>query len=328
MENFKAFRVFEENSEFNRKIVERSINDLPEGDVTIQVVYSSINYKDALSSIGNRGVTRKYPHTPGIDAAGLVLDSNDEKFSKGEEVFITGYDLGMNTDGGFGQLIRVPGEWIIKKPQGLTLKESMIYGTAGFTAALSVYRLAQEVSPDEGKVLVTGGTGSVANIAMKILVKLGYDVIVATGKVEKEKESLMKLGVEDVIHRKEIEEETSRPMVKSRWSGVIDTVGGSVLTSVIKAIQYGGAVTTCGNVGGASFESSVYPFILRGITLFGIDSVQCPMDLRLVIWDKLQGEWKPETLDEMVQEVELEKLENVLDKMIEGKKTGRYVVKL
>lgn len=325
--NFKALRITEEGDQYRKSIEKRSISDLPEGDTIVKVQYSSLNYKDALSSIGNKGVTRNYPHTPGIDAAGTIVESSNPKFSEGEEVILTGYDLGMNADGGFGEYIRVPSEWIVKKPQGLDLKESMVYGTAGFTAALSVYKLTETVDKEAGEILVTGGTGGVANIATKILVKLGYDVVVATGKVESQKDELLSLGVKSVISREEIQDPKGKAMLKARWAGVIDTVGGSTLGDVMKSIQYNGAVTTCGNVAGDKFESSVYPFILRGITLYGIDSVQCPMDVRLEIWKKLGGIWKADNLQAMVEIVSLEEIEEKIDEMLAGKKVGRVILK-
>ncbi len=324
---FKALRIMEDGDGYTKKIEDRKISQLPEGDTIIKVQYSSLNYKDALSSAGNKGVTRNYPHTPGIDAAGTIEESSNPEFSHGEEVLITGYDLGMNTDGGFGEYIRVPSEWIVKKPEGLDLKESMVYGTAGFTAALSVYKLTETVGKDSGEVLVTGGTGGVANIASKILVKLGYDVVVATGKVDSQKDELLNLGVKSVVSREEVQDPKGKAMLKSRWAGVIDTVGGDILGDVIKSIQYNGAVTTCGNVGGDKFQSSVYPFILRGVTLYGIDSVQCPMELRLKIWEKLAGPWKADNLQAMVQVVSLEEIEGKIDEMLAGKKVGRVILK-
>ncbi len=325
--NFKALRIMEDGDQYRRKIENQKISDLPEGDTIVKVQYSSLNYKDALSSIGNKGVTRNYPHTPGIDAAGTIVESSNPKFTEGEEVILTGYDLGMNADGGFGEYIRVPSEWIVKKPEGLDLKESMVYGTAGFTAALSVYKLTETVDKEAGEILVTGGTGGVANIATKILVKLGYEVVVATGKVDSQKDELLGLGVKSVVSREEIQDPKGKAMLKSRWAGVIDTVGGSSLGDVMKSIQYNGAVTTCGNVAGDKFESSVYPFILRGITLYGIDSVQCPMELRLKIWEKLAGPWKADNLQAMVQVVSLEEIEEKIDEMLAGKKVGRVILK-
>ncbi|MCC0734371.1 YhdH/YhfP family quinone oxidoreductase [Clostridioides sp. ZZV14-6009] len=326
--NFKSLYITEEEGSFKRNIIERDIDALPEGDVLIKVRYSSLNYKDALSANGNKGVTRKYPHTPGIDASGVVEFSSCDDFKVGDEVLVTGYDLGMNTSGGFSEYIRVPSNWVVKLPNNLSLKEAMDYGTAGFTAALSVYKFVNTVDKDMGYVLVTGGTGGVAVIATKILVKLGYSVVVSTGKLEEQKETLLKLGVKDVIHRSEVDDNSGRPLLRPRWAGVIDTVGGNTLSTAIKTTNYCGAVTTCGNAGGIDFTSSVYPFILKGVTLYGIDSVECPMNLRLKIWDLLSNEWKLEDLDDMVSVVSLNELSKSIDSIIEGKHVGRTVVDL
>ncbi|MGO0905968.1 YhdH/YhfP family quinone oxidoreductase [Clostridioides difficile] len=326
--NFKSLYITEEEGSFKRNIIERDIDALPEGDVLIKVRYSSLNYKDALSSNGNKGVTRKYPHTPGIDASGVVEFSGCDDFKVGDEVLVTGYDLGMNTSGGFSEYIRVPSTWVVKLPKSLSLKEAMDYGTAGFTAALSVYKFVNTVDKNMGDVLVTGGTGGVAVIATKILIKLGYSVVVSTGKLEEQKETLLKLGVKDVIHRSEVDDNSGRPLLRPRWAGVIDTVGGNTLSTAIKTTNYCGAVTTCGNAGGVDFTSSVYPFILKGVTLYGIDSVECPMNLRLKIWDLLSNEWKLEDLDDMVTVVSLNELSKSIDLIIEGKHVGRTVVDL
>lgn len=326
--NFKSLYITEEEGSFKRNIIERDIDALPEGDVLIKVRYSSLNYKDALSANGNKGVTRKYPHTPGIDASGVVEFSSCDDFKVGDEVLVTGYDLGMNTSGGFSEYIRVPSNWVVKLPNNLSLKEAMDYGTAGFTAALSVYKFVNTVDKDMGDVLVTGGTGGVAVIATKILVKLGYSVVVSTGKLEEQKETLLKLGVKDVIHRSEVDDNSGRPLLRPRWAGAIDTVGGNTLSTAIKTTNYCGAVTTCGNAGGIDFTSSVYPFILKGVTLYGIDSVECPMNLRLKIWDLLSNEWKLEDLDDMVSVVLLSELSKSIDSIIEGKHVGRTVVDL
>lgn len=326
---FKAMFVSEtEEKQFQRAIVNRQIKDLPEGDILVNVKYSSLNYKDALSSIGNRGVTRNYPHTPGIDAAGIVEESNDDNFKVGDKVVVTGYDFGMNTSGGFAEYIRVPAEWVIKLPENLSLKESMIMGTAGFTAALSIYKLINSgVKPEDGEILVTGATGGVGSVAISILNKLGYSVIGATGKVD-EKEMLVEIGATDIVDRREIDDDTGKALLKGRWAGVIDTVGGNILATAIKSTKYGASVTCCGNAASADLATSVYPFILRGVTLFGIDSVQCDMNLRLKIWDKLSLEWKPENLNNSVNEINLEGLNEKIDMMLSGKHKGRTVVNL
>ncbi len=327
--NFKAMLVQEaEKNCFSREITYRDINDLPEGDVLINVKYSSLNYKDALSATGNKGVTRHYPHTPGIDGAGIVVESNNEKFNPGDKVIVTGYDLGMNTSGGYGQYIRVPSDWVVNLPNNLSLRESMIYGTAGFTAALSVYKLVSSgVKPEDGDILVTGATGGVGSTAVSILAKIGYNVVAATGKSH-EREMLMNMGAKEIIDRNELNDKSGRPLVKGRWSGVIDTVGGNILATAIKSTQYGGSVTCCGNVASHELPTSVFPFILRGITLYGIDSVQCPMGLRLEVWDLLSNEWKIDNLGENSEEVSLEELNNKIDMILKGNLKGRTIVNL
>ena len=223
-----------ENHQFVRKVVEREVSSLPEGDVLIQVHYSSLNYKDALSATGNKGVTRTYPHTPGIDAAGVVVSSEDATIKAGDQVIVAGYDLGMNTSGGFGEYIRVPSSWVVPLPEGMSLKESMMYGTAGFTAALSVYKLiGAGVKPSMGDVLVAGATGGVGSVAVSILSKLGFNVVGATGKMEEE-DMLLRLGAKKVIHRAELNDESGRPMLKGIYAGVIDTVGGHMLETALK----------------------------------------------------------------------------------------------
>jgi acrylyl-CoA reductase (NADPH) len=326
---FKAMLVTEtENKEFQRELITKQIKDLPEGDVLINVKYSSLNYKDALSATGNKGVTRNYPHTPGIDAAGIVVQSSYENFKANDKVLVTGYALGMSTSGGYAEYIRVPAEWIVKLPENLSLRESMIYGTAGFTAALSVYKLVNSgVKPSDGDILVTGATGGVGSTALSILSKLGYNVIAATGKAS-EKEMLLAIGATDVVPRIDIDDNSGKALLKSRWAGVIDTVGGNILATAIKSTNYGGSVTTCGNVASDEFKSSVYPFILKGVTLFGIDSVNCPMDIRLVIWNKLSSDWKIDNLDANVDEVSLEGLIEKIDMILKGHHKGRTIVNI
>jgi putative YhdH/YhfP family quinone oxidoreductase len=328
-EKFKAMVVSEhENNIYSREIVDKEISSLPEGDVLINVKYSSLNYKDALSATGNKGVTRNYPHTPGIDAAGIVVHSMNERFKAGDSVLVTGYDLGMNTPGGYGQYIRIPADWVVKLPKNLSLIESMIYGTAGFTAALSVYKLiASGITPSEGDILVTGATGGVGSIAVSILNKLGYSVIAATGKAEA-KHILLEMGAKDIILREELDDKSGKTLLKGRWAGVIDTVGGNILATALKSTKYGGSVTSCGNVASPELLTTVYPFILRGISILGVDSVQCPMELRSKIWKLLSNKWKPDNLTLNVQEVSLKDLDTKIQSIIEGKLVGRTIVNL
>ncbi|KAB2440517.1 YhdH/YhfP family quinone oxidoreductase [Bacillus luti] len=327
--SFRAIVVNEtENHQFERKVVEREVSSLPEGDVLIRVHYSSLNYKDALSATGNKGVTRTYPHTPGIDAAGEVVSSEDGSFKVGDQVIVTGFDLGMNTSGGFGEYIRVPSSWIIPLREGMSLKESMMYGTAGFTAALSVYKLiGAGIKPSTGDVLVMGATGGVGSVAVSILSKLGFNVVGATGKVEEE-EMLLRLGAKKVIHRAELNDESGRPMLKGIYAGVIDTVGGKMLETALKLVRYDGCVTTCGNVAGHELHTTVYPFILRGVSLLGIDSVQCPVDVRRDVWTLLANEWANKELLSYTEECTLEELDEKFTLILQGKLKGRTVVKM
>lgn len=328
-QKFKAFVVTEEEKgTFTRTVTERSIDALPAGDLLVRVRYSSLNYKDGLSASGNKGVTKAYPHTPGIDAAGEVVSCSSGRFQPGDQVLITGYDLGMNTEGGFGQMIRIPSEWALPLPTGLTLKETMMYGTAGLTAALSVYRLVNNgVKPVQGDVLVTGATGGVGSIAVRLLARLGYAVVAGTGKADAA-DLLHQLGAREVILREELTDPSGRPLLKPKWAGVIDTVGGNILATALKSTQYGGTVTACGNVMSPELPLTVFPFILKGISLLGIDSVQCPMELRKEIWSLLSGEWKPATLSAGVEVVTLEQLSEKIDLILAGKLQGRVVVDL
>ncbi|HIJ78407.1 MAG: YhdH/YhfP family quinone oxidoreductase [Desulfobulbaceae bacterium] len=313
---------------FKRELREKTIDELPEGEVLVRVKYSSLNYKDALSASGNRGVTRKYPHTPGIDAAGVVEHSEHEDFAAGDEVIVSCYDLGMNTPGGFGRYIRVPAKWVMPLPAGMTLRESMIYGTAGFTAAQCVYRLSQHpVTPDQGKILVTGATGGVGSMAVAMLAKAGYRVVAATGKVEEES-FLRELGAEEILPRAKAIDTSDRMILKGKWAGVVDTVGGPILATAIKSTRYGGAVTCCGNAASPDLPLNVYPFILRGISLIGIDSASCAMEVRIPIWQKLADQWRLPDLEKLVTEISLPELDQYIENILLGKHRGRVILNL
>src|SRR6266481_7751010 len=318
-QTFKAMVVSETaEQKFIREIKQKNLSDLPAGELLIEVKYSSLNYKDALSASGNKGVTRKYPHTPGIDAAGVIATSSSSQFGAGEQVIVTGFDLGMNTPGGFGQYISVPASWAVKLPQALTLEESMAYGTAGFTAALCVIRLmAFGLSKDAGEVLVTGATGGVGSVAVALLAKLGFNVVAATGKTE-EKDFLTRLGAKAVISREEANDTSGRPLQKGRWAGVVDTVGGNILATAIKTAKYGGLVAACGNAMSADLAVSVYPFILRGVSLLGVDSVEIPMNARIRAWQKLAQDWKLDLSGDLIRECSLEKLSPYVDQILKG----------
>lgn len=326
---FRAMIVEETpDNQFDRKITTKSFDDLPDGDVLIRVHYSSLNYKDALSATGNKGVTRNYPHTPGIDAAGVVEECRSEDFQPGDSVLVTGYDLGMNTSGGFAEYIRVPARWVVRLPKNLTLQESMIYGTAGFTAALSVQKLVQNgVAPEQGEVLVTGASGGVGSIAVALLAKSGFRVVAVSGKPEAVS-YLKDLGAAEVIGRDQALDESGRPLLKGRWAGGVDTVGGDILATALKSTAYGGSITCCGLVASPRLSTTVFPFILRGVNLLGIDSVECPMNQRLQVWEKLAGEWKIEELQGLAREITLEQLDAKIEEILKGKSRGRYVVRL
>lgn len=337
MENrsFRALVVREgEEKAFTRAIETKYVADLPAGEAVIKVLYSSVNYKDALSASGNRGVTRNFPHTPGIDAAGTVEEDASGRFSAGDEVLVTGYDLGMNTSGGWAEYIRVPADWVVRLPRGLTLRESMLYGTAGFTAALSVMKLTGAgVRPEDGEVLVTGASGGVGSIALRILAKLGYKVVAAAGIMDEAEfaaygETLQKLGASRAIPASEVDDTSGKLMLKGIWPGAVDTVGGNVLATVVKSAAYGGVVTTCGNAAGHELDLNVYPFILRGVSLLGVDSVECPMEPRLRVWEKLAGEWKPDNLGELSVEITLDEVEERVQVLLAKASKGRAVVKI
>lgn len=326
---FRALVVSEHpDGRFIREIKQRKISSLPDHEVLIRVHYSSLNYKDALSATGNKSVTRKFPHTLGIDAAGVIEESGDSHFKKGDKVIVTGYDLGQNTPGGFGQYIRVPADWIVSLPEGLSLRESMIYGTAGFTAACGVYKLQQnKTNPRGGPVLVTGATGGVGSLAVTLLAQNSFEVTAATGKTDR-KDYLEKLGASNIIHREEVTASSDKALLSATWNGAIDTVGGAMLDAVIRQTRHNGTVTCCGNILGPHLHTSIYPFILRGISLMGIDSGNCLMPVRKKIWRLLATDWKPDMLKEIATECTLDDLEDEIHAILEGRQTGRIIVHL
>ena len=328
MTNFKAFWVEKTDDGVSHSVIERSTDDLPEGELLVKVAYSSLNYKDAMSAKGLPGVTRNYPHTPGIDAAGVIVESTDSGFAEGDEVIVIGYDLGMNTAGGYGQYIRVPANWAVKMPAGLDVREAMIIGTAGFTAALCVDKIEQMgAQPSDGPVVVTGATGGVGSVAVALLAKLGYDVVASSGKAEKD-DYLKSLGAGSVISRADLSEENKRPMAAETWAHGIDTVGGEILSNVIKGLKYNGSVAICGLVASPAFSTTVLPFILRNVNVLGVDSVELPLAKKQEIWHRLATDLKLDTLDKMTTEVTLDGLSDVIDSIIQGGVSGRTLVKL
>ena len=309
-------------------VVEKNVDELPEGDLLIKVSYSSLNYKDAMSASGMPGVTRNYPHTPGIDAVGEIDSSSSKNFKEGDKVIVTGYDLGMNTAGGFGQYIRVPAEWATPLPKGLSESESMSLGTAGLTAGLSVHALeAYRGNSFEGtKSIVTGATGGVGSIALMLLSKLNSEVTAISGKKD-QVDFLSGLGASEVILREDLQEVARKPIGKSLWDLGVDVVSGDVLTMLLTSLTPGGAVACSGLVGGPSFESSIFPFILRGNALLGIDSVEIPLEQKSQIWEKFSSDWKLD-LAELTKEVSLDDLENEIEKILQGNQVGRILVNL
>lgn len=328
---FKALRVIEtEPGKFERTIIDQHLDELPAGDVLIRVQYSSLNYKDALSATGNKGITRNYPHTPGIDAAGIVELSRNEKFAHGDEVLVTGYDLGMNTAGGYAQYIRVPAGWVVSKPANLNLRECMAIGTAGFTAATALYKMElMGQAPSAGPVVVTGASGGVGSLAVAILAGAGYEVIAVSGK-QHAGEYLRHLGAQRIEPREWVNDESGKALLKPRWAGAIDTVGGNTLITLLKGCSLEGTVVCTGLVGSAKIEGTVYPFILNGVSLIGVGSAEMPMAVKLRIWEKLSGPWNcKDKLNAIVKEVSLEELNSTyIDAILKGNVMGRIVVDL
>ena len=327
--SFKAMVVQEKtDGTYTRRITEKSLDDLPAGEVLVRVHYSSLNYKDGLSATGHRGVTKRYPHTPGVDAAGVVEESLSEAFQPGDQVIVTSYDLGMNTPGGFGQYIRVPAGWVVPLPENLSPKESMAYGSAGLTAGFCIFKLQEHsVTPELGEILVTGATGGVGSFAVAMLAQIGYQVVAVTGKMD-EKQFLIDLGAKEVISRDEATDTSGKPLLKGRWAGVVDAVGGEILSTAIRSTKLHGAVTCCGNVASPDLPINVYPFILRGISLVGIDSQSFPMTFRRQTWEKIASEWKLDNLDRQTSVCSLEELNSEIDRILAGKQKGRVIVDL
>lgn len=324
---FRALYVKEQqDGTFTQEVKEVPVDDLPDHEITIKVEYSSLNYKDALSASGNRGVTQNYPHVPGIDAAGKILKDSSGEFSKGTEVIVTGKDLGSNTFGGYGEMIRVPREWTVEMPENLNPKLAMRYGTAGFTAMYGVKRLQRElIKPEGGKVIVTGATGGVGSLAVFFLAEFGYDVIAATGKMDKAN-FLKSLGATEVINRNEVTDVSSGFLLSRKWNGAIETVGGEMLDAVIRQTNQDGAVACCGNILGHNIETSIYPFILRGVSLLGIDSAICKMPMRLKIWEAIAAMDHHKLPEDYARTVGLEVLKDEIESILDGKQWGRVVV--
>ncbi|GGE09018.1 putative quinone oxidoreductase YhfP [Marinithermofilum abyssi] len=330
MADFRALVVDKKDERFSVSIQSLSKDDLPVGDVTVRVRYSGVNYKDGLASIPEGRILESYPMVPGIDLAGVVVESRDSRYKEGDEVIVASAELGVSHPGGFSQIARVPGDWVIPLPQGLTLKEAMVLGTAGFTSAMSVQRLEENgLTPEKGPVIVTGASGGVGSTAVAMLAKRGYHVVASTGKTAAH-DYLRSLGAEEILSREETTDESGRPLQKARWAGAVDPVGGKTLAYLLATTKFGGSVALSGLTGGPKLTTTVFPFILRGVSLLGIDSAHVSQDYRIRVWNRLAGDLKPDRLLERIatREIALDELPEILSAILKGKVTGRTIVKM
>ena len=323
---YNAFVVDEIEDQFKSSIKSLPFPELQDGFVLIDVLYSSLNYKDALSASGNKGVTKSYPFTPGIDAVGRIRQSKDNNLKEGDEVIVTGYDLGMNTNGGFGEIIHVPSGWVVPLPDNLSMEEAISFGTAGITAAASVDAVLSKIDAPELPVVVSGATGGVGSIAVGLLSKLGIDVTAITGK-ENSNQFLKDLGAKNIILRDDFCSEKIRPLDKTKFSAGVDTVGGEILSRIISQVNRHGVITCCGNVNSIKLETTVFPFILRGIALQGIDSAESPISYKKYLWDKIAFEWQIGYSKSSIKIIKLNELAPEIDKILNGNQKGRVVVK-
>jgi len=322
--------VVEENSDntFTKSVVKRELSDLPNNDLLIEVHYSSLNFKDAMSASGNKAITQQFPHTPGIDAAGVVISDKSGTFKTGQSVLVFGYDLGMNTAGGLGQMISIPANWAVLCPESLSLKEAMTYGTGGLTAALCIQKLEKMgAKPSDGPVAVTGATGGVGSMSVALLSQLGYKVVAFTGKPE-ESAHLKTLGADEVLHRDIINEVKNRPVGRELWANGIDTLGGDYLANLLKQLKSGGAVASCGLASSPSLSLTVIPFITRGVSLLGVDSVFIPLVDKQHIWQRVATDMKLPNLNQYCEEITLAQTPEYLDRFLQSKVVGRYVVNM
>lgn len=326
-EPFKALVVNKTDDHFSVGIKGITLNDLPDDDVLIKVHCSSINYKDGLACIANSKIVASYPFIPGVDLSGIVVSSKDRRFHEGDRIIATGYDIGVSHYGGYSEYVKMPADWLVPLPDSMTLDEAMIFGTAGFTAALSIQRLEDNgLSAGKGKVLVTGATGGVGSMAVAMMAKTGYHVVASTGK-ESEKEYLYQLGASEIISRSDVYDGKIKRLDRQLWAAAVDPVGGNSLASVLSKISYRGSVAVSGLTGGTDVPTTVYPFILRGINLLGIDSVNCPMEERKRIWQRMATDLKPvEALDAIWRAIELDELPESLSLILKGQSRGRVIV--
>lgn len=327
-ERFRAYRIFEEAGGIHAHWADLTLDALDPGEVVIRTHYSSVNYKDALAATGKGRIIRRFPCVGGIDAAGVVESSEDSRFAPGDAVLVTGYDLGVAHDGGYSEYVRVPADWVVPLPQGLTLFEAMALGTAGFTAALAIHLLEHNgLEPAAGKVIVTGATGGVGSLAIAMLAQRGYSVTALTGKAS-ESAYLRSLGAEAVLLRDDVDFDSGRPLEKGQWAGALDAVGGATLAWLTRTMQPHGGIASFGNAGGAELNTTVFPFILRGVRLLGVDSAATPMPLRRQVWQRLATDLRPEKLTDIANEVPFSALPGVFDRLVHGQAHGRNVVKI
>jgi putative YhdH/YhfP family quinone oxidoreductase len=321
---YSAYYVEENDGTFSASISELKLEKPVDGFVQIKVSHSSLNYKDALSASGNKGVTRNYPFVPGIDAAGIISDANSSQFEEGEDVLVTGYDMGMNTPGGFGEYINVPEAWVVKKPVNLSSLEAMSIGTAGLTAAASVLKILESSQASDLPVLVSGATGGVGSIAVMLMSKLGKEVTALTGK-SSSINFLHSIGAHNIIMRDQYLETPNKAMERPLFSCAIDTVGGTILSKILPQIYPHGVVACCGNVGGIEVNTTVFPFILRGISLCGIDSAESPIEFKNNLWEMFANEWKLD-LSSTIKIVTKKNLDQEIDLILKGGQQGRVVL--
>ena len=327
-DRFAAYVVDKHDDRVAGRTETLSLADLPAGEVTIKVAYSSLNYKDGLACTGRGGVVRSYPHVPGVDAAGTVVASESADVAVGERVVVTGYDFGVGAFGGYAEYARVPAAWVARTPDGLSDYEAMALGTAGFTAAMCLLAMERNgAAPDQGPILVTGATGGVGSLAVDILSRQGYSVAASTGKPEQH-DLLRDLGAGEILSRDDVSltDPKPRPLLRGIWAGAVDTVGGSTLGNLIRTTRNGGNIALCGLVAGHDFAGTVIPFLLRGINLLGIDSVACPMPYRQTIWERLAGDLKPRHLERLARVITFAELPGAVDDILQGKVTGRLLV--
>lgn len=325
MKPFRAFRIFNDAGTIAGRIVETTLDELTPGEVVLRAAYSSVNYKDALAATGPR-IIRSFPRIGGIDVSGTVVSSTDARFKEGDSIIATSYEIGVGNDGGYAEYVRVPADWVVPLPAGLTLRESMEYGTAGFTAALAIIRLEHNgLRPGHGPVAVTGSTGGVGGIAISLLAGTGYKVTAITGK-ESERAYLLTLGAHDVLSRHTIQF-TDRPIEHAQWAGAVDAAGGDLLSWLVKTTTAWGGIASTGLTGGIDLKLSVIPFILRGVSLIGIDSVTCPMEIRKNVWQRLATDMKRD-LSPMTREITLEELPQAFETLAAGQARGRFLVRI